>query len=126
MVTLLLSLAIQNNAFSAGVGIPASPDNPHGPGLMTKYFDMPEGMNVKISGSGEANFVVERELDDMTAGNTDGELEAKYYMGKIGATFYDKYQPFVKVGACKIDAKWKQSATTDVTLESIPPDMPTT
>jgi len=63
----------------------------------------------KIKTSFDAEFILEKELKAPI--EIEGaELEGHWYMAKIGATIFNRVEPYIKLGTSSLEVKWKQAS----------------
>lgn len=72
---------------------------------------------VKIKTSLDLEFVFDKDLRTSSE-VTKAEMESSWYMVKFGTTFFNRIEPYIKIGTSKFDVSWTQNNTTDVNVES--------
>lgn len=98
-------LLFANNCFAASAGNTSDPKIPYGPGIS----------NLQSSGFGplkvgfDANWIINRDLK--SDGVADADIEGQQYLFRIGYTFADRVEPYLKLGGCRLKASWKQGIT---------------
>lgn len=64
---------------------------------------------VKIKASFDAEFVFNKDLH--TPNELNGaELKGQWFMGKLGLTFFNRVEPYVKIGTSDLEVKWKHGS----------------
>lgn len=92
-----------SSCFAATAGNTSDPKVPYGPGIA----------NMQASGMGpfkvsfDSEWIFDKELKDKDA-ITSAESEGEWYLFKIGYTFADRVEPYVKLGASHLKASWTE------------------
>lgn len=66
---------------------------------------------VKIKNSIDGEFIFDKDLN-ASSELSSAEMEGKSYMAKLGITFFDRVEPYVKVGSSDLEAKWTHGTTS--------------
>jgi len=96
-------LLFAHNCFAISAGNTSDPKVPYGPGIS----------NLQASGFGplkvgfDTTMVLDKDLED-TNDITEGEFNGQYYLFRIGYTFADRIEPYVKLGVSNLEAKWRE------------------
>ncbi|MCX5716510.1 MAG: hypothetical protein NTV07_06660 [Candidatus Omnitrophica bacterium] len=107
-------LAIPSIAFAAGVGSPASPDSPKGPGV----FSLKQSKNLDIKVGGDIDLLFGRDIKGNGTSVSGAKITSgQWYMGKISCTLFNRFSPYVELGTARLKAKWTENGQ-DVKLES--------
>ena len=100
-----LILFVSSNCFAAPAGNTSDTRVPYGPGVS----------NLQASGFGaiklgiDADWIFERKLDgDSTV--TEADLEGQIYLLRLGYTFADRFEPYVKLGVSHLKTGWVQNS----------------
>ncbi len=64
---------------------------------------------VKVKASFDMEFVFNKDLH-ATNELKGAELKGQWFMGKLGLTFFNRVEPYVKIGTSNLDVKWKHGA----------------
>ncbi|MCM8782132.1 MAG: hypothetical protein NC828_03680, partial [Candidatus Omnitrophica bacterium] len=114
MIIVLTFILFPFLGFAATVGNPSATDVPKAGGL----FSLKQDKNISVKTAVDLEFVFDRELRANAAENTKLS-SGKWYMTKISySMFNDRIEPYVKLGLADLKAKWKESGTTEVELET--------
>ncbi|MFC1623720.1 hypothetical protein ACFL28_00150 [Candidatus Omnitrophota bacterium] len=127
-ILLLLSGAIlmaKTPGFAATVGNPLDLDIPSRSFILRQdvideTLDEYE-KTVKIKAALDTEIIFDRDLNTRTqlaTGQMSGaELEGMWYMLKLGTTFFNRIEPYIKVGTSNLEVKWKQG-TEEIVVEA--------
>lgn len=92
-----------SSCFAATAGNTSDPKVPYGPGIA----------NMQASGMGpfkvsfDTEWVFDKDLKDKDA-VTDSESEGEWHLFRIGYTFADRVEPYVKLGMSRIKTSWTE------------------
>lgn len=64
---------------------------------------------VKVKASFDMEFVFNKDLH-ATNELKGAELKGQWFMGKLGLTFFNRVEPYVKIGMSNLNVKWKHGA----------------
>ncbi|MBU1146740.1 MAG: hypothetical protein KKD11_00100 [Candidatus Omnitrophica bacterium] len=72
---------------------------------------------IKIKASLDMEFLFDKDLNgpNEVAG---AELKGEWNMVKLGVTIFDRVEPYIKIGAARLDAKWRQNSAWDIEVAS--------
>jgi len=103
------------SCFAASVGNTSDPKTPYGPGVanMQKTGLGPFKVSIDING------VFKKELSSPDSDVGDPEFEGQWYLGRIGYTFADRVEPYLKFGAANLKTKWTERIERDHSEEDI-------
>ena len=110
---LVAIFTISDISYAATVGNPLDLDVPARSGILRQQViddTMDEYEEAfKLKASFDAEFVLDKDL--RTSFEMQGaELEGNWNMTKIGATFFNKVEPYIKLGTSSLEVKWKQNS----------------
>lgn len=96
-------LFFAGSCFAATAGNTSDPKIPYGSGIA----------NMEKTGMGpfkfsfDGDWIFEKNLGGKS-GTSDAEIEGEWYLFRIGYTFADRIEPYVKFGMSHLKAAWKQ------------------
>lgn len=96
-------LLFASSCFAATAGNTSDPKTPYGPGIA----------NMQASGLGpfkvsfDCDWIFDKDLTG-ASGVTSAEIEGQKYLVRIGYTFADRIEPYLKLGGSHLKASWKQ------------------
>ena len=124
IISFLLLVAIfmiSTTSHAATVGNPLDLDVPTMSSILRQQViddtldEYEEAFKLKVSF--DAEFVLEKDLKAPV--EIEGaELEGQWYMAKIGATIFNKIEPYIKLGTSNLEVKWKQNDAHNLEVES--------
>ena len=72
---------------------------------------------VKIKSALDLEYVFEKDLN--TSFEVDNaKLEGQWYMVKLGATIFNRIEPYIKIGTSNLGVKWRQGSTDDIEVDA--------
>lgn len=99
-------LLFAGSCFAATAGNTSDPKTPYGPGIA----------NMQASGLGpfkvsfDCDWIFDKDLKGASDVTSAG-IEGQKYLVRIGYTFADRIEPYIKIGASHLIASWKQDST---------------
>lgn len=99
-------LLFAGSGFAATAGNTSDPKTPYGPGLA----------NMQATGLGpfkvgfDADWIFGRDLEKKDS-ITDAETEGEWYLFRIGYTFAERIEPYVKIGMSHLKTSWDDNGT---------------
>lgn len=114
VISLIISVScVTKSGFTATVGNPLDLDVPERSAVLRQ--EVIEGtldeveQAVKIKASFDMEFVFDKDLH-LTNELSGAELKGQWWMGKLGLTFFNRVEPYVKIGTSDLEVKWKHDA----------------
>jgi hypothetical protein len=72
---------------------------------------------VKVKASFDAEFVFDKNLH-VNPDLNGAEMEGRWYMAKLGITFFNRIEPYVKFGMSNLEARWKQHNSQKIEVDT--------
>jgi len=120
---LLIALIFMDRGlgFAATVGNPLDLDIPRRSAMLREQvidetLDEYE-QKLKIKAALDMEFVFTKDLNTPSEVNS-AELKGQWYMVKLGTTFFNKVEPYIKLGSSSLEAKWRQNDLHDIEVEA--------
>lgn len=123
-VLFLLMVAIfgvRDAAFAATVGNPLDLDIPRVSAVLRQEV-IDEALDeyeeiVKIKASLDMELLFNKDLN-ATSEVSKARLEGQWFMVKLGTTLFNRVEPYIKIGTCRLDVTWTQNNMTDIEVAS--------
>jgi len=105
LIVMAIMILFTSSAFAGVAGNTSDPKTPYGPGIS----------NLEASGLGpiklgfDVDWILGRDLEG-GSGITNAEMEGQKYMLRLGYTFANRIEPYLKLGLSHFKASWDQGS----------------
>ncbi|MDD5449906.1 MAG: hypothetical protein PHO42_04835 [Candidatus Omnitrophica bacterium] len=109
---IILIFGISSLAVAGTAGNMASTGGPAGPGA----FSLKQDRNITVNSGVDVEILFDRDIKANAASGTE-LTSGEWYMAKLSWLMFNRLEPYVKLGAARLEAKWSE-AGEKIKLES--------
>jgi len=118
---LVAIFGVRDAAFAATVGNPLDLDVPR-VSVVLRQEVIDEALDeyeevVKIKASLDLELLFNKDLN-ATHEVSKARLEGQWFMVKLGTTLFNRVEPYIKIGTCRLDVTWTQNNAVDIEVGS--------